>query len=560
MRIKQEIAKYLTKFLPLNKQEILNLLESPPDSSLGDLSLPCFKLSIILKKDPKLIAQELKEKIKPSKFIIQVNVIGPYLNFYLNKEAIIEQTLTKILKEKQSYFIKKPNGKTIVIEFPSPNTNKPLHLGHLRNMALGESVSRILESQGYKVIRVNLNNDRGIHICKSMLAYKKWGNNKKPKGKPDHFVGDFYVLFAKKAKKDPSLEKEAQEMLVKWEKGDKQILSLWKKMNNWALKGFKETYNRFGLKFNKSYFESKIYKKGKILVLDSLKKGIFKKDDTGAVVADLGELGKKVILRADNTSIYITQDIYLAKLKHKDFNADKYIIVSCSEQNFHFKVLFKILEMLNLPFSKNCLHLSYGMVNLPEGRMKSREGTIVDADDLMDNLTNLAKEELYKRKKHNYPNKIPERIAISALKCYLLKFSAPTNITFNPKESISFYGETGPYLLYSLVRAIKILRKSKVRPRLKSCLLKEDEVVALVKLLGNLPSVLEHSSKDYTTHLLTEYLFNLTSTFNLFYEKCPVLNAKKREIQEARLALVQAYTYTLGASLKLLGIESVNFM
>ena len=557
MELKQEVAKLLTKILPLKEVEILILLETPKDPNLGDLSLPCFQLSKILKKDPKVIAQDLKNKLKPSKTIKEIKVIGPYLNFYFDNKTL-EPLLNKILKEKEKYGFKKPNKKKVVIEFPSPNTNKPLHLGHLRNMALGESISNILESQGYKVIRVNLNNDRGIHICKSMLAYKKWGNNKIPNKKPDHFVGDFYVLFAQKSKDNPELDQEALDLLRKWESGDKQTIKLWKKMNSWALKGFNETYKRFGLKFNKVYFESKIYKKGKDLVLNELKQEKFQKDEKGAIIVDLENIGRKILLREDGTSIYITQDLYLAKLKHEDFKADSYIIISASEQDHHFKVLFKILELLKFPFAKSYHHLSYGLVLLPEGRMKSREGTVVDADNLIDELAGMTKEELKKRQ--NKDPELAEKIALSALKYHLLKFSTITNITFNPQESISLQGETGPYLQYSLVRANKILIKSKIKAKIDINLLKEPETIDLIKSLSNFPLILEKSAKTYTTHYLTEYIFKLASLFNLFYEKYPVINAESKELQASRLSLVQAYKYVMGVGLSRLGIEEVKEM
>jgi len=557
MELKQEVANLLTKVLPLKEAEILSLLEIPKDTNLGDLSLPCFQLSKVLKKDPKVIAQDLKNKLKPSKTIKEIKVIGPYLNFYFDNKTL-EPILNKILKEKEKYGFKKSNKKKVVIEFPSPNTNKPLHLGHLRNMALGESISNILESQGYNVIRVNLNNDRGIHICKSMLAYKKWGNNKIPNKKPDHFVGDFYVLFAQKSKDNPKLDQEALELLRKWESGDKQTIKLWKKMNSWALKGFNETYKRFGLKFNKVYFESKIYKKGKDLVLNELKQGNFQKDEKGAIIVDLENIGRKILLREDGTSIYITQDLYLAKLKHEDFKADSYIIISASEQDHHFKVLFKILELLKFPFAKSYHHLSYGLVLLPEGRMKSREGTVVDADNLIDELAGMVKEELKKRQ--NKDQGLAEKIALSSLKYHLLKFSTITNITFNPQESISLQGETGPYLQYSLVRANKILIKSKIKAKIDITLLKEPETIDLIKSLSNFPLILEKSAKTYTTHYLTEYLFKLASLFNLFYEKYPVINAESKELQASRLSLVQAYKYVMGVGLSLLGIEEVKEM
>ena len=566
MEFKEEIVKLLSKELHLKEQELNTLLETPPDQNLGDISLPCFKLSNLLKKDPKLIAIGLKDKLKISKdsIIKEIKVLGPYLNFYLNNELLTKSILTKILKEKQNYGLKKNNNKRIVIEFPSPNTNKPLHLGHLRNMALGDSISRILESQGNKVFRVNLNNDRGIHICKSMLAYKKWGSNKQPNKKSDHFVGDFYVLFAQKSKDNQNIELEAQEMLREWEKGDKETLKLWKKMNTWAINGFNETYNLFGLrKFDKVYYESKIYKKGKELILKGLKDNIFEKDEKGAVIADLKELGKKVLLREDGTSIYITQDIYLAKLKYEDFKFNTSIYVTAIEQDFHFKVLFKVLKLLNFKFADSCYHLSHGMVNLPEGRMKSREGTIVDADDLIQELTEMAKKEITKRQKIKAKSidKIAEKIAIAALKCYLLKFTAHTDIVFNPKESISFEGETGPYLLYSLVRANKILEKAKSKIiKFNTTLISTQQEISLIKKLSEFPTIIEKTVNSYSPHILVEYSFKIAALFNLFYENCPVINAENNDLKFARTSIVQAYSVVLNSCLTLLGIEIVREM
>lgn len=558
-QFKEEISILISKELNIKKEEILTLIESPPDPNLGDLSLPCFQLAKFIKKNPNQIAQELKSKIK-NPIIKEIKVVGPYLNFFFNNEKLIGIILKKILKEKEKYGFKPNNNKKVVIEFPSPNTNKPLHLGHLRNMSLGESVSRLLESQGYKVFRVNLNNDRGIHICKSMIAYKKWGKNKQPDKKPDHFVGDFYVMFSQN--ESPELEKEAQEMLRKWEAGDKETLNLWKKMNNWALEGFNTSYKRVGLKFDKTYFESKIYKKGKKLILDCFKKDLFQKDKKGAIFIDLKELGKKILLREDGTAIYITQDIYLCKLKFDDFKFENSIIVSAHEQDYHFKVLFKILELLKFPFANKFHHLSYGMVNLPEGRMKSREGTVVDADDLIQELVDMAKIEIETRQNitQTEMNKIAEKIGLAAIKCYLLKSSAHKDIIFNPKESISFEGETGPYLQYSLVRANKILQKTKSPKNLNLKYLKEKEEVNLIKKMNDFPEIIKRSAETYSPHYLTEYSFKLASLFNLFYEKHQVINAKNDQIKNARLALVLTYTYLLNSCLNLLGIEKVQIM
>jgi len=321
MNNKEAIAKILAKQIKLKEDEILSILEVPSNPELGDIAFPCFKLSSIYKKNPIEIAKELESKIKITKDLEKIKATGPYLNFFLEKSNLAIEVIKKILKEKEKFGTEK-NKQTIMIEFPSPNTNKPLHLGHLRNMSLGESVSRILEHKGNKIIRANLNNDRGVHICKSMYAYEKWGKNKTPESekiKSDHLIGDFYVMFSKAAKENPALEEEAQKILQKWESGDKKTIALWKKMNKWAFDGFKETYKLFGIKHDKQYYESEIYGQGKELAQEGLNKNIFIKKDN-AIIADLTDekLGEKVILRADGTSIYITQDMYLATLKDKE--------------------------------------------------------------------------------------------------------------------------------------------------------------------------------------------------------------------------------------------------
>ncbi|MBT4175182.1 arginine--tRNA ligase [archaeon] len=550
------------EILKLLKKEIKeDLLEVPSNPEMGDYALPCFTLAKAYKKAPQQIAQDLAKKIKPNTNIKEIKATGPYLNFFVNKTKRSEAILKQTTKEK--YAFKNNNKKTTLVEFPSPNTNKPLHLGHLRNMALGESVSRILESQGSKIKRLNLNNDRGIHICKSMLAYQKWGKGKEPNKKSDHFIGDYYVLFAQKAKKEPKLEDEAREMLRKWELGDKETIKLWKKMNKWAFEGFKETYKTFGIKFDKEYYESKTYFKGKEIVLENTKKGLFKKDDTGATLIDLGgELGEKILLRADGTSVYITQDLYLANLKYNEFKFNKSVYVVGNEQNYHFKVLFKILDLLGYKYAKDCYHLSYGMVSLPEGKMKSREGTVVDADDLMDDLFNLARKEVEKRNKlsKTKTEELARKISLSALKFYLLKHSAHKDFTFNPKESISFEGETGPYLQYSLVRAKKIKKQLKKSSKINYNLLIHPAEQGLVREFSELSSVLEKAAKTYSPHAITVYAYNLASSFNRFYELCPVIKAENDELQKARYILVDSYINIMGSCLWLLGIETVEQM
>ncbi len=561
----EEVIKVLRKKVELKPEEIKRVVEIPPDPELGDIAFPCFILSKELKKNPNQISKELEQEIKPTGVIERVQACGPYLNFYLNNEEVSKIILKEIIKKKEDYGKGEKNNKVVVIEFPAPNTNKPLHLGHLRNMALGESVSRIYEFLGYTVKRVNLYNDRGIHICKSMLAYKKWGKNKEPNKKPDHFVGDYYVLFARKAEKNPELLEKAQEMLKKWEQKDKEVRALWKKMNSWAYKGFNETFKKFGLKkYDKNYYESKIYTKGKKIILNGLKRGLFEKDETGAVIVDLKELGKKVLLRSDGTSVYITQDIYLAKKKYDDFKFNKSIYVVGNEQIHHFKVLFKILELLGFKFAKNCYHLSYGMIELPEGKMKSREGKVVDADDIINKMIELAEKEIKKRRTIKKSEKIKElskKIGVGALKYYLLHFSAEKNFVFNPEKSISFEGETGPYLMYSLVRAKRILEKNneKINSRINFELLNTKDEILLIKKLGEYPRIVKKAGKTYSPHIICEYAFNLANLFNAFYEKNPVLNAEKK-VRKARLVLVQSYKLVMSSCLTLLGIKEVKEM
>src|SRR3989338_763556 len=386
----EEIVNQLFKATNIPKSQIALSLETPPEPHLGDFSFPCFQLAKELKKSPVDIASSIIIKLKPSRLIERIEQKQAYINFFISTKALAESTLKEILKNKK-YGKTKTVQKKIVIEYPSPNTNKPLHLGHVRNILLGGAVARLLQFQGNTVYRANLNNDRGIHICKSMLAYQKWGKGREPDKKSDHFVGEWYVKFAQELQKNPGLEQEAQEMRRKWEAGDKNVRELWKRMNSWALHGFRETYDQFNLKFDKEYFESEIYEKGKQLVLDGVKKKIFEPDSTRAVVVDLEKEGmeKKVLLRSDGTSVYITQDLYLAKLKYQDFRMDRSVYVVGSEQNYHFKVLFTLLKKLKVPSADACYHLSYGMVYLPEGKMKSREGNVVDADDLIEDMVEL---------------------------------------------------------------------------------------------------------------------------------------------------------------------------
>jgi arginyl-tRNA synthetase len=558
-KFKQEIVTILKK---ITKQNEINL-ETPPSSELGDYAFPCFSLAKIYKKNPNEIAQELIKKIKLTKIIKKIEIKGAYLNFFIDKEKLSETILKTIYKEKNNFGKNKEKDK-IIIEFPSPNTNKPLHLGHIRNILIGQSISNLLRFLGNKVYQVNLNNDRGIHICKSMWAYQKFGNNKNPDKKPDHFVGDFYVLYEKN--KSIETEKEIQQMLTRWEQGDEKTRALWRKLTNWVLKGFNETYRKFNLKFDKTYNESEIYDKGKTIVLEAFKKRIFYKDNKGMIIADLEkyDLGKKVLLRADGTSIYITQDIYLAKKKYDDFKINKSIYVVASEQNYHFKVLFKILELLKYKFAKNCYHLSYGMIYLPEGKMKSREGTIVDADDIIEKMQLLAEEEIIKRHKELKKDEIRKRanmIGLGALRYYILKYDTLKDIHFNPKESISFEGETGPYIQYAHARICSIERKysKRIRDNINYSLLKQKEEFELIKHLAKFPEIIKNAAHQYKPYLLANYLYELAKQFNEYYHKYPVLKVEQ-EIKKARLLLINCIKQVLKTGLNLLGINAPESM
>jgi arginyl-tRNA synthetase len=548
----------------LSDEQIFSLIEIPKESSNGDYAFPCFLLSKLIQENPHEISMDLVSAIgTPPEEIEDIQSLGPYVNFYLNKKLESIFLINEVKREKDNFGNLEKNNKKVMIEFPSPNTNKPLHLGHLRNMSIGESMSRIVEANGFKVIRVNLNNDRGIHICKSMAAYMKYAKGDKPtkKKKGDHLVGDFYVKFNEKSKKDEELEILSHRLLQKYEEGDKQTIQLWKTMNEWALEGFKETYEKFRIKFDKEYFESQIYKKGKEIILQGLKDKIFeqKKDKSISINLEKEKLGEKILLRSDGTSIYITQDIYLAKKKFDDYKIDSSIYVTGNEQEYHFNVLFSILDKLKIADKEKLKHLSYGMVNLPEGRMKSREGTVVDADDLIEDLQNLVKKELEKRGKLS-KKQLEERslkIALAAIKYFLLKVDIKKNMVFNPKESISFEGDTGPYIQYAYARASSILKKVNKRPQLLIPENLEEKEKELITQLGDFKQIVEEAYKLMNPAIIANYSYKLAQTFNEFYHACPVMGS---ESESFRLHLVQIFRQVLKNALYLLGIETLEEM
>ena len=564
--MKKEIASLIKEKLKsitdidINEEELISKIETPPNKELGDFAFPCFFVAKRVSMDPHTLALKLKELLSAVGEFEDVKVVGSYLNLFVNKVNFTKKVLSEI--DQNLSAISFNAGKRIVIEFPSPNTNKPLHLGHLRNMAIGESLARISESNGNKVFRVNLFNDRGIHICKSMLAYKEFGENKEPDKKPDHFVGDYYIKFNELAKENDDYNKKAQEMLLQWENGDEEVRSLWKKMNAWAYQGLKQTFELFGVKHDKYYYESEIFSHAKELVLEGLKSGLFKKRVDGAVVMDLTEDGleEKVLLRPDGTTVYMTQDLYLMKLKDADYSPDNSIYIVGNEQDYHFKVMFLILKKMG--WKQQLKHLSYGIVALPEGRMKSREGNVVNADDLIETVTRLADKESVDRNKNIDGDELEHRsrkIALAAIKYTLLKPNIFNDMVFDPKKSISFDGDTGPYLLYSYARASSILKKveteSKNQPKdIKKI---DDSEHELVKKISNFHEIMKRAADELNPSIVAHYSYDLAQTFNEFYHACPVINSDNEDI---RIKLVEAFRVVLRKSLYLLGIDVLEKM
>ncbi|MFX0081663.1 MAG: arginine--tRNA ligase [Candidatus Hodarchaeota archaeon] len=566
---KSTIAEFLANHITnLSLEEIEDTIEIPPPDISFSYAFPVYRLSKIEKKNPKQIAQRLAKELTSPDFIERIEAIGPYLNFKLKPSIVLENIfelkndygrIYEVLGEKS----KKPLR--IVIEYPSANTNHPLHLGHVRNILIGTSISNLLRYKKQEVFEVNLRNDRGINICKSMLAYKKWGNNQEPTKKSDHFAGDFYLKYSEMAEKDENLINEAYTLLRLWEAEDPETRILWEKMRNWALEGFEETFKNFDLKFIKEYNESDIYTKGRKIILENLEKGIFKKTEDGAIYADLEEeynIPNVILLRSDGTSIYITQDIYLAYLKKQDFNYDRSLYVVANEQNLYFKQLFKVLEMIG--FKEDNFHLSYGMIHLPEGRMKSREGNIVDADDIIEEVLDLAYNEVDKRY-HNLSKeekKIRAKvIGMGALTFFILKFNLKSDFVFNPKESISFEGETGPYIQYCFARIESIISKSKenIDLDINWDLFNHETEQNLIKHLNYFPEIIEEAAQSYNIHLIPQYLLNLCQTFNSFYSVCPVISDDK-QMERARLLLIKCVQIVIKIGLNILGIETLENM
>ena len=562
----------------------------------GNLTLVVFPFLKISHKKPEDTAQDLGAYIKENcEAIADFNVVKGFLNLVIDKKAWLSLLNEMNQNEK---FGEKPvteNSPLVMIEYSSPNTNKPLHLGHVRNNLLGWSLAQIMEANGNKVVKTNIVNDRGIHICKSMLAWLKYGNGETPETsgkKGDHLIGDYYVAFdkhyreevkelkakymaegmdeesaEKKAKEESPLIKEAHEMLVKWEQNDPEVRALWKKMNDWVYAGFDETYKALGVGFDKIYYESNTYLVGKKKVEEGLAKGLFFRKDDNSVWADLtGEgLDQKLLLRSDGTSVYMTQDIGTAEMRFNDFPIDKMIYVVGNEQNYHFQVLSILLDRLGFKWGKELVHFSYGMVELPNGKMKSREGTVVDADDLIAAMIADAKqtsEELgkFKDMSEEERNEIARVVGLGALKYFILKVDARKNMLFNPEESIDFNGNTGPFIQYTYARIRSILRKAAaegitVPATLSAEMPLNEKEIELIQKLNEFGAAVEQAGKDHSPSGIANYCYELTKAFNQFYHDYSILGADTEDEKVVRLVLAQNVGKTLKNGMALLGIE-----
>ena len=562
----------------------------------GHLTLVVFPFLRMSKKGPEQTAQEIGEYLQANEpSVAAFNVIKGFLNLTIASSAWIE-LLNGIHADKQYGIVAvTDNSPLVMIEYSSPNTNKPLHLGHVRNNLLGNALANIVAANGNKVVKTNIVNDRGIHICKSMLAWQKYGNGETPESsgkKGDHLIGDYYVSFDKhykaevkelmakfqsegmneeeakaKAEAESPLMKEAREMLVKWEANDPEVRALWKKMNDWVYAGFDETYRMMGVTFDKIYYESNTYLEGKEKVMEGLEKGFFYRKEDGSVWADLtGEgLDHKLLLRADGTSVYMTQDIGTAKLRFADYPIDKMIYVVGNEQNYHFQVLSILLDKLGFEWGKGLVHFSYGMVELPEGKMKSREGTVVDADDLMAEMIDTAKETSNELGKLDGLTKeeadnIARIVGLGALKYFILKVDARKNMTFNPKESIDFNGNTGPFIQYTYARIQSVLRKAReagidIPAQLPAGIELSEKEEGLIQMVADFAAIVKQAGENYSQSIIANYTYDLVKEYNQFYHDFSILREENEAVKVFRLALSENVAKVVRLGMGLLGIE-----
>lgn len=582
----------LTEAISLALKELYGI-EQAPDSIVlqdtrrefrGDYTLVVFPYVKQARKSPEAVANEIGEAVKKNMPLVEgFNVIKGFLNFEIADNYWLHFLAEEACKE--GYGVKKVDGNDapVVVEYSSPNTNKPLHLGHIRNNLLGWSVSQLLAAAGANVKKVNLVNDRGIHICKSMLAWLRYGNGETPEStgiKGDHLVGKYYVEFDKhykdevkqlmesgveeeQAKREAPLMVEAQQMLKRWEEGDSEVRSLWEKMNGWVYAGFDETYNRLGVGFDKVYYESQTYLLGKELVQKGLDMGILFRKEDGSVWCDLtGDgLDQKLLLRKDGTSVYMTQDLGTALLRHNDFGAERLIYVVGNEQDYHFKVLKLILGKLGFPWADKVYHLSYGMVELPNGKMKSREGTVVDADDLIDEMERTAEEMSREHGKNDELSAEEQKhlyhiLALGALKYFILKVDPTKNMLFNPAESIDFNGNTGPFIQYTHARIRSIVRKAgELANANHDSVELNDKERAVLKVLHSLPDTIISAADAYSPAMVANYAYELSKAFNSFYQDTPILREENAQVKAMRVRLCAAVAGALKTTMSILGIE-----
>ena len=562
----------------------------------GHLTLVVFPFLKMSKKGPEQTAQEIGEYLKANDpAVAAFNVIKGFLNLTIASATWIE-LLNEIQADEQYGLVQVTDASPLVmIEYSSPNTNKPLHLGHVRNNLLGNALANIVAANGNKVVKTNIVNDRGIHICKSMLAWKKYGNGETPETsgkKGDHLVGDYYVSFDKhykaevkelmakftaqgmnddeakaKAEAESPLMQEAREMLVKWEAGDPEVRGLWEMMNNWVYAGFDETYKKMGVSFDKIYYESNTYLEGKEKVMEGLEKGFFYKKEDGSVWADLTAEGldHKLLLRGDGTSVYMTQDIGTAKLRFADYPINKMIYVVGNEQNYHFQVLSILLDKLGFEWGKSLVHFSYGMVELPEGKMKSREGTVVDADDLMEEMIATAKETSQELGKldgltQEEADDIARIVGLGALKYFILKVDARKNMTFNPKESIDFNGNTGPFIQYTYARIQSVLRKAAesgitIPEQIPAGIELSEKEEGLIQMVADFAAVVKQAGEDYSPSIIANYTYDLVKEYNQFYHDYSILREENEAVKVFRIALSANVAKVIRLGMNLLGIE-----
>ena len=587
MTIENSIAEHIQKAVSELYQSEIGIesivIQETRKEFQGQVTAVTFPFTRLSKKTPEQTGAEIGEYLKEHlREVTAFNVIKGFLNLSISDSYWIDQLLKNVLKEDFGQF--PANGKRVMVEYSSPNTNKPLHLGHVRNNLLGYSVAEILSANGYEVIKANLVNDRGIHICKSMLAWQLFGNGETPESsglKGDHLVGKYYVIFDKEykkqiadlmeggqteedAKKNAPMIRQAQKMLLDWEAGDPEVKALWSRMNSWVYAGFEQTYNQLGVDFAKYYYESDTYLLGKDIIDEGLEKGVFFKKEDGSVWIDLTDdgLDQKLVLRADGTSVYITQDLGTAQLKYDDFKVDKSIYVVGNEQDYHFKVLFLILQKLGKSWASGLYHLSYGMVDLPSGKMKSREGTVVDADELMDDMIRTAKErteELGKVDGFSEAEKadLYNMIGLGALKFFLLKVEPKKRLLFDPNESIDFQGHTGPFIQYTHARIRSVLAKADYKKRiskdhsLELTILERELIVNLSKY----PGVILAAAKEYSPAHIANYIFELAKLFNKFYHEESILKAEDSNVKNFRLDLAAATAAIINKGMNLLGIR-----